>query len=388
MGWYQINTWGRIVTPDFEPIWMQAAVWFVATPGPVTGQIVCAPLADTSELDTLKGTLKGKILLLGLSRPSPDLDQPLFFRFTDEELKDLEGPNPPRRATGPPPFNAASRVERRRVASLRLLAVKMAEEEGAAAILLPSHEEGRNLETGLLFDDNGVELARDAQLRKNAVSIPYAVVMTEHYNRLARLAQAHVPITVELNIQTAFTSDHEHGFNTIAEILGTDPTLKTQVVMAGGHLDSWPAGTGATANGSGAIIVLEALRILRALDVKPKRTIRIGLWSGEEECECGSRGYVAQHFGGPAPTTATTVNDAPITPTKDWELFDAYYNIDEDGGKVRGIYTQGNYAVAPIFTQWVEPLKDLGVTTVTNRLDDGSDHQSFDNVGLPGFSFL
>jgi carboxypeptidase Q len=388
MGWYQINTWGRILTPDPEPIWMQAAVWSVATNGPVTGQIVYAPLADAAELDALKGTLKGKILLLGIARLTPDLDQPLSFRYTEDELKELEGPNAPRRSTGPPPFNAASRVERRRVAGLRQRAVKMAEDEGAAAILLPSVEEGRNVATGLLIDDNSVELTRNAQLRENAVPIPYAVVMTEHYNRLARLAQAHVPVTVELNIQTAFTGDHEHGFNTIAEIPGTDPALKNQVVMAGGHLDSWPAGTGATDNGSGATIAMEALRILRALDVKPKRTIRIGLWSGEEQCECGSRGYVAQHFGGPAPTTAFTPNTAAITPTKDWETFDAYFNVDEGGGKLRGIYTQGNYAVAPIFAQWIAPLKDLGVTTITNRVDDGSDHQSFDSVGLPGFNFL
>ncbi len=169
------------------------------------------------------------------------------------------------------------------MAALRQRAMKMAKEEGAVAILLPSHEEGRNVDTGLILDDNGVELARDAHLRQNAVPIPYAVVVKEHYSRLARLAQAHVPVTVELNIQTAFTGGHEHGFNTIAEIPGTDSTLKEQVVMVGGHLDSWPAGTGATDNGAGAVIAMEAVRILKALDVKPKRTIRIALWSGEDK---------------------------------------------------------------------------------------------------------
>ena len=382
MGWHQINAWGRIITPDPEPIWMQAAVWSAATNGPVTGNIIYLPLADAAELDAVKGTLKGKILMLGAPRPMPDLDQPLSFRYTDEELKELEGPNPPRRATGPPPANAASRIERRRVGLLRQRAVKLAEEEGAAAILLPSHEEGRNIDTGLLLDDNGVELARDAQLRANAVPIPYAVVVTEHYNRLARLAQAHVPVSVEIDIQTAFTGDHEHGFNTIAEIPGTDPELKDQIVMVGGHLDSWPSGTGATDNGAGAVIAMEAVRILRALDVRPKRTIRIGLWSGEEQCECGSTGYVTEHFASVSSSTS------PLSTKKDWEKLDAYYNIDEGGGKVRGIYTQGNYATAPIFAQWIAPLRDLGVTTITNRLDDGSDHESFDKVGLPGFNFL
>ena len=388
MGWYQINTWGRIVTPHPEPIWMQAAVWSAATNGPVRGEIVYAPLSDAGQLDALKGTLKGKIILLGAARPMPDLDQPLSYRYTEDELKELEGPGVPRRPTGPPPANAASRIERRRVAELRRRVVKMAQEEGAAAILLPSHEEGRNVDTGLLLDDNGVELAREAQHRENAVSIPYAVVMTEHYNRLARLAQAHMPVTLEVNIQTAFTGDHEHGFNTIAEIPGTDPKLKDQVVMVGGHLDSWPAGTGATDNGAGAIIAMEAVRILKVLNVKPKRTIRIALWSGEEQGEFGSGGYVAQHFGSSAPATTPTGESGPLVTKKEWETFDAYYNIDEGGGKVRGIYTQGNYAIAPIFAQWIAPLKDLGVTTITNRIDDGSDHESFDEVGLPGFEFL
>ena len=392
MGWYQINTWGRIVTPDPEPIWMQAAVWSAATSGPVRGEIVYLPLFDATELDAAKGTLKGKILLLGAARPNPDLDQPLSFRYTEDELKELEGPDAPRRPTGPPPANAASRLERRRVAGLRQRAVKMAQEEGAAAILLPSHEEGRNVRTGLLLDDNGVELARDAQLREHAVRTPYAVVMTEHYNRLARLAEAHVPVIVELNIQTAFTGDHEHGFNTIADLPGTDFALKDQIVLVGGHLDSWPAGTGATDNGAGAVIAMEAVRILKAIDAKPRRTIRIALWSGEEQGEFGSGGYVQQHLLQPSATSSAAAADPdsakPIVPAKDWETLDAYFNVDEGGGKLRGIYTQGNYAVAPIFAQWIAPLRDLGVTTVTNRLDTGSDHESFDDAGLPGFDFL
>ena len=390
MGWYQINTWGRIVTPDPEPIWMQAAVWSAATNGPVRGEVLYLPLVDAGELDSATGKLKGKVILLGAVRPLAEVDQPLSFRSTEEELKELQGPGAPSRSTGPPPANAPSRIERRRVAGLRQRAVKMAAMEGAAAILLPSHEEGRNVSTGLLLDDNGVELARNAQLRENAVPIPYAVVMTEHYNRLARLAEAHVPVTVELNIQTAFTGDHEHGFNTIAEIPGTDTFLKDQVVMVGGHLDSWPAGTGATDNGAGAVIAMEAMRILKALDVKPKRTLRIALWSGEEEGEFGSLGYVQRHFLGSSANVPSTATDLakPLVTTKEWEKLDAYYNVDEGGGKVRGIYTQGNYAAAPIFAQWIAPLTDMGVTTITDRVDVGSDHESFDNAGLPGFEFL
>jgi Zn-dependent M28 family amino/carboxypeptidase len=233
-----------------------------------------------------------------------------------------------------------------------------------------------------------VELVRNAQLRANAVSIPYGVVMTEHYGRLARLAQAGVAVTVELNLQTAFSGDHEHGFNTIADIPGTDPKLKDQIVMVGGHLDSWPAGTGATDNGAGAIIAMEAVRILSALNVKPRRTIRIGLWSGEEQGELRSRGYVHAHLDTSSNFANPTITAAPLAPTRDWEKFDAYYNIDEGGGKIRGIYTQGNYTIAPIFAQWIAPLKDLGVTTVTDRVDIGSDHETFDEDGLPGFEFV
>jgi hypothetical protein len=374
MGWYQVNAWGRIVSPDPEPIWMEAAVWSTATNGPVTGQIVYASLDDAAQLDALKGTLKGKILLLGTAPSLPQLDQPLSFRYSEDELEELIGPGTPRRMTGPPPPNDPSRIERRRTSALRQRAAKMAEEEGAAAILLPSHQEGRNQRTGLLLDDNGVELVRDAQLRPNAVPIPYAVVMTEHYNRLARMAQAHLPVTVELNIQTAFTGDHEHGFNTIAEIPGTDPRLGDQVVMVGGHLDSWPAGTGATDNGAGAVVAMEAMRILAAIGAKPRRTLRIGLWSGEEQGEFGSKGYVERHFASPT--------------TKAWQNLDAYYNLDEGGGRIRGIYTQGNLAAAPIFAQWIAPLNDLGVSAVTNRDDSGSDHESFDAAGLPGFDFI
>jgi hypothetical protein len=251
MGWYQIDALGRIVTPDPELIWMQAAVWSVATKGLVSGEIMYLPLNEASELDAAKGTFNGKIVLLGAAPPLAELDQPLSFRYNDEELKELEGPATPRRHTGPPPADAASRIERRRVAALRQRAVEMMKDEGAAAVLLSSHEEGRNVRTGLLLDDNGVELTRQAQLRENPVPISYAVVMPEHYNRLARLAQAHVPVTVGLNIPTVYTGDHEHGFNTVAEIPGNDSKLKEQVVMVGGHLDSWPSGTGATDNEQG-----------------------------------------------------------------------------------------------------------------------------------------
>ena len=269
-------------------------------------------------------------------------------------------------------------------------------DEGSLAVLTPSRDGGEGGGTGIIFDDNGANLARDAQKKENAVTIPNAVMMIEHYNRLARLVENHVPVTLEVNIETKFTGDHEHGFDTVAEIPGTDPKLKDQVVMVGGHLDSWISGTGATDNGAGSIVAMEAVRILKALGIKPKRTIRIALWSGEEQGLFGSQGYVKQHFGTfaepkvpePASVPSFLRQHGALTTTKEWETLDAYYNLDNGTGKVRGVYTQENWAIAPIFKQWIAPLADLGVTTISYRNTGGTDHLSFDAVGLPGFQYI
>lgn len=223
------------------------------------------------------------------------------------------------------------------------------------------------------------------------------VAAIESYGRLYRLTQAHAPVSVEMDVQTKVTGEHEHAFNTVAEILGTDPRLKDQVVMLGGHLDSWIAGTGATDNGAGTIVAMEAVRILKALDIKPRRTIRIALWTGEEQGLFGSKGYVTQHFGSAKTSTAPDQMQlpefmrrpaGPLEVKPEQKLISAYFNVDNGSGKIRGIYTQGNSAVEPIFAQWIAPLKDLGVTTITMRNTGGTDHLSFDAVGIPGFQFI
>jgi carboxypeptidase Q len=399
MGWQQINTWARMVSPDPEPLWMQASPWSPATKGPVTGEIVYVPLADASELDALKGKLAGKIVLLGAMRSTPDITEPLFKRYTDQELKDMqtqvsEGDQYKKFLNGQTieQYMAA----RRKTADLRKQALAMMTSEGVAAIITPSRDGGDGGGTGIIFDDNGADLARDAQKPENAVKIPNAVMMIEHYNRLARMATNHVPVTVEVNIDTKFTGDHEHGYDVIAEIPGTDPKLKDEVVMVGGHFDSWISGTGATDNGAGSIVAMEAVRILKALDVKPRRTIRIALWSGEEEGLFGSTGYVKLHFGefappavpDPAGTPSFMGHKGAFKPSKEWETLDAYYNLDNGTGKVRGVYTQGNLAIGPIFAQWIAPLADMGVSTITNRNTGGTDHLAFDAVGLPGFQYI
>jgi carboxypeptidase Q len=397
MGWQQMNTWARMVSPDTEPLWMQAAPWSPATKGAVSGEVVYVPLADASELDALKGKLAGKIVLLGAMRPTPDITQPLFSRYTDAELKEMEnyegggGAN----SLNNPAFRKRYE-EYMQKAKLRKQALTMMANEGVAAIITPSRDSGDGGGTGIILDDNGADLTRDAQKSENAVKIPNAVMMIEHYNRLARMVENKVPVTVEVNIEAKFTGDHEHGFDTVAEIPGSDPKLKDEVVMVGGHLDSWISGTGATDNGAGSVVAMEAVRILKALDLKPRRTIRIALWSGEEQGLFGSQGYVKQHFGTFAPPATPDPVGIPsfmghhgaLKATAEWDKLDAYYNLDNGTGKVRGVYTQGNFAIAPIFAQWIAPLADLGVTTITDRNTGGTDHLSFDAVGLPGFQFI
>jgi carboxypeptidase Q len=397
MGWQQINTWVRMVSPDPEPLWAQASPWSPATSGPVSGDVVYMNVQEIGDLEKYKGTLKGKIILYGATRTTPDITKPLFTRYTDAELKEMETyeSRGGRFTPGSPEF-AKFLADRAKIGEIRKAALKMMSDEGALAVLTPSRDGEDGGGTGIIFDDNGANLARDAQKKENAVTIPNAVMMIEHYNRLARLVENHVPVTLEVNIETKFTGDHEHGFDTVAEIPGTDPKLKDQVVMVGGHLDSWISGTGATDNGAGSIVAMEAVRILKSLGIKPKRTIRIALWSGEEQGLFGSQGYVKQHFGTfaepkipePASVPSSLRQHGPLTTTKEWETLDAYYNLDNGTGKVRGVYTQENRAIGPIFKQWIAPLADLGVTTISYRNTGGTDHLSFDAIGLPGFQYI
>jgi hypothetical protein len=233
--------------------------------------------------------------------------------------------------------------------------------------------------------------------REHAEALPVVVSAIENYGRVYRLLKANVPVNVELNVETEFTGDHEHGFDTIAEIPGTDPKLKDELVMVGGHLDSWASATGATDNGAGTIVAMEVMRILNALHVQPRRTIRVGLWTGEEQGEFGSYGYVKQHFGFVPLSTApdqVVLPDflrkpaGPVELKPDQQKISGYFNVDNGTGKIRGIYLQQNAAVSSIFQQWMDPLKDLGVGTITMRDTGGTDHEAFDSVGIPGFQFI
>jgi len=397
LGWQQLNTWARMVTPDTAILIVQATPWSPSTSGPVTGDVVFVNIQDEKDFDQYKGKLAGKIVLLGAIREVPPVDKALFERYTDKDLDEL--------ATFPVTANAGIAPEmqariRTRMERLRLLenVSQFFADEKVGAVIEPSRD-GVNGggSGGTLFDDNGATLGRTPYVAEHRVKIPVVVAAIESYGRLYRLTQAHAPVSVEVNVETKFTGEHEHGYDTVAEIPGTDPKLKDQVVMVGGHLDSWIAGTGATDNGAGTIVAMEAVRILKALDVKPRRTIRIALWTGEEQGLYGSKGYVKQHFGSAVLSTAPdqqalpefmrrTVGPLEVKPQQ--KLISGYFNVDNGSGKIRGVYLQGNAAIAPIFAQWIAPLKDLGVSTLTLRNTGGTDHLSFDAVGIPGFQFI
>jgi Zn-dependent M28 family amino/carboxypeptidase len=233
-----------------------------------------------------------------------------------------------------------------------------------------------------------------------APGIPSLVMAIEHYGRIARTLQKGVKVKMELDIQTKFHEQDLMAYNTVAEIPGSD--LKDELVMLGGHLDSWHGGTGATDNAAGCAVAMEAMRILKALGVQPRRTIRIGLWSGEEQGLIGSRQYVNRHFAErqtppaqqgqpPAPPTPGPQGrgqQGPITLKPGHEKFSVYFNLDNGTGKVRGVYLQGNEAARPIFRAWLAPFRDLGAATLTIQNTGGTDHLSFDAVGLPGFQFI
>ena len=398
MGWQQLNTWARMVTPDTAVLIVQATPWSPSTNGPVTGDVVAVTIADDKDFDKYKGKLEGKVVLYGAMRDVPPVDKALFDRYTEKELEDLAEFTVNANAGGvPPEMQARLRTYMERMRMIDKVAQFFADEK-VAAVIEPSRD-ARNGggSGGTIFDDNGATLGRTPYIAEKKVKVPVVVASIESYGRLYRLTQAHAPCSVEVNVETKFTGDHEHAFDTVAEIPGTDPKLKDQVVMLGGHLDSWIAGTGATDNGAGTIVAMEAVRILKSLDIKPRRTIRIALWTGEEQGLFGSKGYVSQHFGSAKTSTAPDQMAlpefmrraaGPLEVKPEQKLISGYFNVDNGSGKIRGVYTQGNAAIAPVFAQWIAPLRDLGVTTITNRNTGGTDHLSFDAVGIPGFQFI
>jgi carboxypeptidase Q len=391
MGWQQLNTWVRMTSPDTAVFIAQAAPWSPATKGPVTAPAIWVDIKTEADFDKYKGKLAGKIVFLGEMREVKPVDKPFFVRDEDADLQRIAS-YPTRLGNG---FSFADFLKGQ---AFREKIGRFLAAENAIAAITPSRD-GRNGggSGGTIFDDTDAGFGFLIFQREHADAIPVAVTAIENYGRVYRLLKASVPVNIELNIDTKFTGDHEHGYDTIAEIPGTDPKLKDEVVMLGGHLDSWASATGATDNGAGTLVAMEVMRILNTLQIKPRRTIRVGLWTGEEEGEFGSFNYVKQHFGFvPRSTDPEQMNitefdrdaSGPIQLKPDHQKLSAYFNVDNGGGKIRGVYLQGNAAIASIFEQWIAPLKDLGVTTLTMRNTGGTDHEAFDAVGLSGFQFI
>ncbi len=354
----------HMTEPSFSPIIAYPKAWTAGTGGKVSGQPVLLDISSEEDLDEYKGKLNGAIVLMAGTREAQTHFEADARRRDEESLKELAmAPDPAGRSGF-----AGRRAEFRRLRQLRRKVAEFLKKEGAAVVL-----EASRGEHGTLFVGGGG--SRDP---KDEPAIPQLVVSIEHHARIARLLEKKVPVNLEVEIATQFHEEDLQGYNVVADISGTDPRIGSELVMLGGHIDSWHAATGATDNAAGVAVAMEAVRILRALNVEPRRTIRVGFWSGEEQGLLGSRGYVEKHFA-----VRKTMELKP-----DHDKFSAYFNLDNGTGKIRGVYLQENSAVRPIFEAWLEPFQDLGAETLSVRNTGGTDHLAFDAVGLPGFQFI
>jgi hypothetical protein len=386
-GWSAEFTSVRMLAPDVTMLNAIPRAWTPGTHGVVRGKVMRIKAATKEDLEKYKGKLAGMIVLTGDMPEVKPSTEPLSTRYSDERLQQIAQYQVPgeRGAMGYGGPNMSPEELRRRREFARTLATFLAEEKPLAAIEPSRFDEG-------LVTMSGTNAYRPGD--KDPAPVVTLNMAVEHYGRVARLVEREVPVELELNVQTKFYDDDPMAYNTLAEIPGTDK--KDEVVMLGAHMDSWHGGTGATDNAAGVAACMEAVRILKALGIKPRRTIRIGLWSGEEQGLLGSRAYVSQHFAARGESTDPQEKDLPVymrrggklTFKPEWNKVAAYFNIDNGTGKLRGIYTQENAAVRPLFESWIEPLKDLGLTTVTMRNTGGTDHLAFDGVGLPGFQFI
>lgn len=423
-GWSFDRVAVHLVEPFAMPLVALPEAWTPGTDGPVRGELLRVTLEDEEDLEQHRGKLAGKVLLLDAARALRDWGKPVVHRHDPEALEELRDFEIPAEEGAPWRERARKRWRFRKLLNAFLAA------EGAVATI-----EVSTRDAGLVRVGGGGSREPD-----ESPGVPGLVMAVDPYNRLVRLAEAAGAVevkeedgedqnenetgedpslkrpssasageggrlgqeesaipapVVEIDVVARFHDDDPMAYNTVADLPGTD--LAHELVMVGAHLDSWHGGTGATDNAAGSAIVMEAVRILAAVGVEPRRTIRIALWSGEEQGLLGSRAYVAEHFASrPASEDpeeldlpeALRESRGPLDLKPAHEDFSAYFNIDNGGGRVRGIYTQENAAVVPIFRAWLEPFHDLGAKTVTLNNTGGTDHLPFDRVGLPGFQLI
>jgi carboxypeptidase Q len=414
-GWTLKKFSAQVVEPLAIPLIAYPKAWSPGLNGPLTADVVYFDARTEADLEKFKGKLQGKIVMTAPVRDVAAHFETQGTRLNEKELLALADAPEPRQNTGRPNFG--NNPNARAAAQLNTLKLRMFQNEGVALLIDPSRGDG-----GTIFvqsatvvqpptDPNVTPPARGTPpYDKSAPKVmPQMVLAVEHYNRIARILQAGQSVKMTVDLAVEYQDADPMGYNTIAEIPGTD--LKDEVVMLGGHMDSWHSGTGATDNAAGVAVAMEAVRIIQTLGLKPRRTIRIGLWSGEEQGLLGSRAYVAEHFGSmqnpatsAAPATgganpagngngngngAAAPRPAPVLVKKaDYEKLSGYFNLDNGTGKIRGVYLQGNEGVRSLFRQWLAPFKDLGANTLTISNTGGTDHLAYDAIGLPGFQFI
>jgi carboxypeptidase Q len=393
----------RMLTPQQTTLVAVPVAFSAGTDGPLVASVIYAPLWDdvdapgqsdlvalAEQIESYKrryaGQLRDRVVLLTPLRPFALPGEPVIQRHSDEDLESMQSARDPvtedlyawPRLSMPDDDDESLLMDEilpieiqadfsRREARLMDRLVRFLNDEGAVAIAQTSTLGGG----GVVFVEDIGSHSADAP-----VPPPTLQLMPEHYNRLVRLLQHDTPATLSIDVDASFPEQHAKGTNVIAEIPGG--RKRDEIVMLGAHLDSWHAGTGATDNAAGVAVVMEALRILKALDVPMDRTVRIGLWDGEEIGHLGSLAYVREHLGDPMTMALKPAH----------EKFSVYYNIDTGSGRTRGILTQANDMVRPIFEQLMMPFAEHGLSTLVPRNDWGTDHQSFDAVGLPSFDML
>jgi hypothetical protein len=405
-GWSLRSFSAEVIAPQTIPLIAYPKAWSLSTNGPLTAEIVYVDVNEEKDFEKYKGTLKGKIVLSSPIKEVKAHFEPLAARMSDKDLLKLaDAPDPAKAGIPLMTMGNPQMAEYFKSAVLDIKKLKFFLDEGVALVLAPS----RSGDGGTIYlEDAAVPREAkistpwdiflpsvnpwDAEPRPN---MPQVVISIEQSNRLIRMIQAGGKLQARINIDGQFHNDDLMAYNTIAEIPGTDK--KDEIVMVGAHMDSWHSGTGATDNGAGCAAAMEAVRILKALNLQPRRTIRIGLWSGEEQGLFGSRAYVKEHFGSrvdegsPLAQLAAFMGGSlavKVNPKPDYEKLSVYFNLDNGTGKIRGVYLQGNEAVRPIFRDWLGPFRDMGASTLTISNTGGTDHLSFDAIGLPGFQFI
>ena len=355
----------HLLEPDYQPLIGYPQVFTSGTNGAIQGRVVVADIRSRSDLDAYRGRLNHAIVLSTPVREYEPRFEPAAVRHDERSLTAFAADGVDRniaarreeawaRNPSPPTDLSAAEIE------------QFYRDEGVATVLVAAQGgDGTVFGTG----------RRDRSMAAVRNSLPTLLIATEHYGRMYRLASRNVPVTMQADVRVTLETRDGPEYNVVGELAGSD--LAEEVVMIGAHLDSWHFGTGATDNASGVASVLEAMRILKAIGVTPRRTIRAALWGYEEGGFRGSRAYVAQHFGSPSVGT-----------TDDYEKFSGYFNLDNGTGQIRGVHQQGNPAVATIFDEWMQPFRDLSVRTLSTFSNLGSDQLAFDEAGLPGFQFL